>query len=437
MTVLLTDLEIASRSLARHGRRNALLGGAIAAVTALMVLLGGLTAGVRDGMVQSATTFMSGHVNVGGYFKIASGTSAPVVSDYRKVLVIARAAVPDLELATVRGRGFARAVGGSGALDLVLAGIDVQSEGPRFHRVVQVTQGRLDDLAQPGTILLFEDEAKRLGVRVGDALTLVASTVRGEKNSVDVRVVAVARNVGLLSSFNAFLPSGTLRQLHRLRPDAAGVIQLYIRDPAESLRVAAKVRAALAAAGYRMLDPDPRSYWEKLASVTSQDWVGQRLDVSTWQDELSSLTWILCALQGLGAVLLVALMAIVVVGIVNTLAIAVRERTREIGTLRAIGMQRPKVLWLFLLEAALLGAAGALAGSLVGVGLATALNHARLALPEAVRTVILQQHLALALRPASIVTSACVIAGSTTVAALFPAWRAARLPPVTAMHHIG
>jgi predicted lysophospholipase L1 biosynthesis ABC-type transport system permease subunit len=41
--------------------------------------------------------------------------------------------------------------------------------------------------------------------------------------------------------------------------------------------------------------------------------------------------------------------------LLNTLAIAIRERTREIGTLRAIGMQRGKVVWLLLLEAALLG----------------------------------------------------------------------------------
>ena len=45
------------------------------------------------------------------------------------------------------------------------------------------------------------------------------------------------------------------------------------------------------------------------------------------------------------------------IGILNTLAIAIRERTREIGTLRAIGMQRRKVLWLFVLETALLGVA--------------------------------------------------------------------------------
>jgi ABC-type lipoprotein release transport system permease subunit len=434
--VLLTDLEIASRSLARHTRRSALLGGAIASVTALLVLLGGLTAGVRAAMVTSATTFMSGHVNVGGFFKVSSGTGSPVVSDYQEVLAIARAAVPELDAATVRGRGYARAVGEGGAMDLVLGGMDISAE-PRFRRVVQIAQGRLDDLAQPGTILLFEDQAKRLGVRVGDALTLVAPTIRGVKNSVDVRVVAVAKDLGLLSSFNAFLPAETLRQLQQMKPSTTGVIQLYLEDPAQSVRVAARLRAALAGAGYQVLEAEPRPYWEKLAEVTSQDWVGQKLDVSTWEDELSFLTWIVRALQGLAALLVTTLLAIVVAGILNTLAIAIRERTREIGTLRAIGMQRPKVLWLFLLEAALLGTAGAVAGSLAGAGLAVALNGASIAMPEAVRALTLQQHLALELAPRSIAAYAGAIAGTTTLAALFPAWRAARLRPVTALHHVG
>ena len=67
------------------------------------------------------------------------------------------------------------------------------------------------------------------------------------------------------------------------------------------------------------------------------------------------MTWTLQALQGLTCVLIVILIAIVVIGIMNTMWIAIRERTREIGTLRAIGMHRRGVLWMFLLESLMLG----------------------------------------------------------------------------------
>ena len=433
----LIDLQIAARNLVRHTKRNLLLGGAIAAVTALLVLMGALTQGIRSAMLESASTLMTGHVNVGGFFKITSGTSAPLVTDYQRALEDARRLVPEIDYATVRGRGWAKAVSERSSMDLVLAGIDVAGE-PSFRRVVRVKEGSLDELARPGTILLFEDQAKRLEVRVGDAITLSAPTARGMNNTADVRVGAIARNLGILSSFNAFLPSDTLRDLYQLNSSTTGAIHLYLKDPARSGQVAARLRDGLARAGWRVMDADPKPYWEKLmGKVNSEDWVGQKLDVTTWEDELTFISWILKAVLVLTGILLFILLVIVVIGILNTLAIAIRERTREIGTLRAIGMQRGKVLWLFLLEAALLGLAGGTAGALVGVGVASGLNAARIAVPEGVQMFLMQQHLTMTVLGRAVVGDALFIAAVTTLAAVAPAFHAARLKPVTAMHHIG
>jgi ABC-type antimicrobial peptide transport system permease subunit len=131
------------------------------------------------------------------------------------------------------------------------------------------------------------------------------------------------------------------------------------------------------------------------------------------------------------------LLAIVVIGILNTLAIAIRERTREIGTLRAIGMQRRKVLWLFLLETLLLGLAGSAGGALAAAGLAWGLNAAQLSVPESVQLFLLQQTLHVRIEPSTLAQAVVGITLVTTAASFFPALRAARLRPVTAMHHVG
>jgi putative ABC transport system permease protein len=333
--VFATDLQIAARNLAKHTKRNALLAAAVAVVTALLVVLGGLAAGIKASMLESATTLMTGHVNVGGFYKVTSGTSAPLVSDADRVLAETRKHVPELDYVTVRGRGWAKAVSETASMDLVLAGMDISTE-QGFRRVVQPVQGKLDDLAQPGTILLFEDQAKRLGVRVGDALTLSAPTARGMNNTADVRVAVVARSIGLLSAFSAFLPSATLRDLYQLKPTTTGAIHLYLKDARASSAVAARLRGELAAAGWRVMDADPRPYWEKLMNkVNNEDWTGQKLDVTTWEDEMSFMSWVLTAVQWLTGILITILLVIVVIGIMNTLAIAIRERTREIEIGRA------------------------------------------------------------------------------------------------------
>jgi ABC-type lipoprotein release transport system permease subunit len=435
--VLATDLRIAARNLTRHTRRNLFLGAAIAGVTALLVLLGGLTVGMRESMLQSASTLMTGHVNLAGFYKITSGTSAPLVADWEKAWEVARPLVPELTYAAPRGRGWAKGISDTGSMDLVLAGVELDRE-PAFREVVQPVEGRLDDLAQPGTLLLFEDQAKRLGVKAGDALTLSAPTTRGMSNTADVRVVCVARNIGLLSAFNAFVNAETLRHLYQLKAGTTGAVQIYLKDANDSARVAARLRGALAQAGWRVMDPDPQPYWQKLMmKVNSEDWTGQKLDITTWEDEMSFLSWVVTAVTWLGGILVSVLMVIVAVGIVNTLAIAIRERTREIGTLRAIGMQRTQVLRLTLLEAFLLGVAGAAAGAALGAAIAAGLNAARIALPESMQYFLLQQHLHLLVRPGQALLFVAFVAVLTTLAAAWPAAHAARLRPVTAMHHVG
>ena len=74
-------LLIAVRNLVQHRRRTLLLGGAIGGVTALLVILIELSTGLRSTILSSATTLMTGHVNVAGFYKVTAGQSAPVVTD--------------------------------------------------------------------------------------------------------------------------------------------------------------------------------------------------------------------------------------------------------------------------------------------------------------------------------------------------------------------
>jgi ABC-type lipoprotein release transport system permease subunit len=435
--MLLVDLQIAARNLARHTRRSLFLGGALAAVTGLLVLLGALTTGMEAAMTESATTLMTGHVNVGGFFKITSASTAPLVSGYPKVLAAVRAEVPGIDYVTIRGRGWAKAVSEATSMDLVLGGVDVANE-PGFPRVLRIKEGRLQDLAQPNTVLLFEGQAERLKVKVNDLLTLSAPTDRGVNNTADVRVAAIAGNVGLLSAFSAFIQADTLRTLYGLNATTTGAIHLYLEDPRDAPAVAARLRTTLAQAGWRVMDPDPQPYWMKLMqTVPSEDWTGQKLDVTTADDEMGQFKQFILALRVVSGLLVIILMVVVVVGILNTLAIAIRERTREIGTLRAIGMQRRKVLWLFLLETALLGLTGCAAGALAAAGIAAGVNAIGIRIPESAQIFLAQEQLRFLLQPRAILSDVLLLSVITVLASILPARRAARLRPVTAMHHVG
>jgi ABC-type lipoprotein release transport system permease subunit len=438
MDALLLDIRIALLSLVEHRRRALFLGLAIGAVTALLVLLNGLSYGIRQTLVNTATTLSTGHLNIGGFYKVTSGQAGAVVTEYAKVRKIALDTLPEIDFTVERGRGWGKIVSDTGSMQAGISGVDINTEAA-FKQVLRISDGNIDALAEPHTILIFKSQADKLKLKVGDAITISAQTTRGIANTIDCRVVAIAEDVGLLSSWNVFVSNESLRQLYQLRSDVTGAVQIHLKSAYvnDLGPLAARLRTALEKAGYRLMEPDPRAFWMKFDSVRREDWTGQKLDVTSWEDELSFMMWTLSALNGLSLVLMVILIAIVITGIMNTMWIAIRERTREIGTLRAIGMFRGGVVRMFLWESFLLGILSAIAGAAFGTLVAFLVNSAKIHVPLSVQLFLMTDTLKLAVAPSALLFAVVLISIVTALAALYPALRAARLKPVDAMSHFG
>ncbi len=431
-------LRIALLSLFQHRRRTAFLGATIALVTALMVVMLGVAEGMNRSLVEASTTLMSGHVNVAGFFKVTSGQAAPVVTRSKEVAAVVRREVPELLYVAERGRGFSRVVSDTGSMMLGLSSVEIARE-QGLKEVLKVKEGRLEDLAKPKSLLLFEDQAANLEVRVGDALTLSAPTPRGTTNTVDVTLVAVAANIGMMSQFSCFIDSGSLRDLYRLNEDTTGALQIYLPSAElESVKqVQARLRDALSKAGFLLLDEDPRAFWFKFENVQREAWVGQKLDLTNWHDEVNFVAWTVDLMGFLSFFIAAVLMQVIGVGIMIVMWMSIRERTREIGTLRAIGMQRTGVLAMFLTEGFLLGALSTAAGAVLGVGLSYVLTAARVPLPMGVQFVLLSDHLVVVPTPWGFVVTVGFITAVVTVISIIPSLVAASLRPVTAMQHAG
>jgi putative ABC transport system permease protein len=429
-------LLIAYRNLLQHGRRSLLLGGAIAGVTALLVFLGCLSAGVKHTMLESATTVATGHINVSGFYKITAGQAAPMVTDYKKIVAIVEKTLPDLDFVAARGRGWARLVSDQGSMQVGMASVDLAHE-PRLPQVLKMKEGKLEDLAKPGSVLIFASQAKKLKVKTGDSMVFSVLTERGVNNTVDVRVIGVAEDMGLMTSWNVFVPDVTLRQLYQMNDSVTGAILIYLKDMKRIPQDIDAMRKALSEAGYTVMDRESKAFWMKMQEINREDWTGQKLDMTSWDDEISYITWTLKAIDGIAFVLTLVLLVIIAIGIMNTMWIAIRERTREIGTLRAIGMQRPRVMAMFVIEAFTLGVLGTAVGAGLGCLMALAVNALQIPVPEGAQFFTMSSTLKFAFEPGRIFGGAAVITLCCTLISLIPSFKAARMKPVTAMSHIG
>jgi len=127
---------------------------------------------------------------------------------------------------------------------------------------------------------------------------------------------------------------------------------------------------------------------------------------------------------------------IVLFTIVNTMTMAVMERTTEVGTTRALGVRRQGVRRQFLLEGGMLGALGATAGVAVAALAAILINRAHLNWTPPGNAQSVPFHIALWGRPGLIAVTWIALTLVATVAAWLPANRAARLPIVDALRHV-
>ncbi|MBC7658995.1 MAG: ABC transporter permease [Chitinophagaceae bacterium] len=440
-------LEIAFRNLLQARRRTLLLGLAIAIVAALFLILRAVSSSVSERMIESSTTLSSGHVNIGGFFKTRKKDAAPLLADGDAIKAAVKDIYPEYESIIDRHRGWGRVISPSASINVGMHGIIFEQEG-RFFRSLRLAPeseyipggrpeafGRFEDLKNKDTVLIFAAQAKKLEVKVGDTLTIVTEA-GGISNTVDLKVAAIASDVGFMSNYNIFVPRQAILDLYRLNDKSTGVVMLYLKDPSQSLEVMEKLRKGLIAKGYQLRDHEPKPFFLKFEKVMGEDWLGQKLDLTEWADEISFVLWITTALDLVSVFVITVLGLIICGGIMNSMWMSVRERIKEIGTMRAIGASKTYIGAIFVIEAMLLGFLSAFIGVVLGGVLVLTLNAFKIPITnDGVRLFLMASVLNINLHAKDIVSTLLLFTGLTGIAALFPALKAAKLRPVEALMH--
>ncbi|MCA9555395.1 MAG: ABC transporter permease [Myxococcales bacterium] len=443
-------IRIALRNLMQARLRSFFLTVALSLVTMLLVILLGLSQGLTETIVKNATTLASGHLNVAGFFKAKASDANPIVTHRAEVRKAVEESITGVDFIIDRARGWARVVSDVSSMNAGLTGVDAKEEG-RLFEILQLAkqseykEGGSDEvkgdarrLANKNTALIFAAQAKRLEVDVGDKLTVAVETMKGARNTAEFEIVGIARDIGIMSNWSVFTDKASLLELYRLDADVTGAIQIYLDDVDRAPKAMGELRLALEDKGYTVMEHDPRPFWAKFEGVSGEDWTGQRLDLTTWSDEVSFLLWIITAVDSISFVLVGILVVIIAVGIMNSMWMSVRERTPEVGTLRAIGMSRRRVLLMFMLEALILGLVATSLGGAAGAFIARSIDAAHVHVSvDAVRLILMSDTLHLSVGVQQVLTAVIAFTLISGLSALWPAYRASRLQPVTAIQHIG
>jgi putative ABC transport system permease protein len=405
-------LLLAFRNVFRNRRRTLLTLVVVAGGVAGLLLVGGFFAQMFMGLRESTIRNGLGHLQIYNADHLRRDETRALeygLDDWRQIASLVTG-VPHVRGATPRIE-FSGLVS-NGMKSSVFMGNAVDPSGERAMGFApSLTAGRdLDGVSAAGNEALLGDGlARSLNVKVGDGLTLLAVTANGALNGIDIDVAGI-------------VTTGFKEMDDRLLRITVPAAQRLLETP----RVT-KLVVGLDATSHT----DP--VYEDLSLRTAG--LRQEIAIKKWIELATFYRQVRILFSGIFVFLGVIVLFMVVMSSANTLLMSLFERTREIGTMLAMGTPRSWIVGLFVLEAVITGAGGALAGVIAGNLLGALLNRANLQLPPPPGNTVSMAFRVLH-EPALMVGASVLVVFTLALASVLPAIRASRLQIAEALAHI-
>ena len=432
--------SIAVRNLRRQKKRSFLLGGAIAFGVLIVTVINGFAGAFMQNVSENFANIAAGHIFISGREKTASGRTLSVIRDDSILMdVLEKTGIPAKHISkrsTARGT----LIFESRKSQSMIQGVDFSRETYLTERLVPI-RGGFAGMSDRQGLILSEPTARKLGVEIGDRLLFQLTTLTGQQNVGDLVLVAITPDNGILSGFSAYANLSYMSELLDMGSAEYESFGIYLPSLggmdryAEQFYTELKQRADVEErkkpeAADRGLGPQALM---RFGAQETETWEGVRYRVTTLNDMLSSVKQIVNVLNGVSLAVLLVLFLIIMVGILNTFRMTMYERIREIGTMRAIGMQQPQVRNMFLLEALFLALAGTVVGLAAAALVMGVISLFNLGVNSPIFMLLRNGHLSFKVPLAQAVGNVAIIAVLTLLAAWLPARAAARLLPAQAL----
>lgn len=415
--------KLALRGLLRNRRRSMVTLLAIAFGFAAIALFAGYTHNVYDGLGrQSIHGEMLGHLTIykkgmrtegkldpEKYLLTATEVSAisKLVKDETHVEMVA----PRLGLSGLASNGRASTI-------FIVEGIapaaakrlqdGVLTEEEKQSGMYDNILASLDE-TRPDVVNLSEGLVELLHLKQDEQAQVLVNTLSGQANALDI-TLGKSFNTGNAGSNDKFaFVSLALAQSLLDADGRADRLTVLLDDVAQTEAMRDVLSSKLSAAGYDV-------------------------EIKTWQELSDFYTQVHGMFDMIFGFIFSIVITVVIMSVANSMGMTVIERTREIGTLRAIGLKRSGVIRLFTLESMLLTLIGCITGLLIALGVRWGINVADISYtppnsPSAVPLLV-------DMDTGRILFTFIMMAVVGTLAAYMPARRAAKKDIIDALGHV-
>jgi lipoprotein-releasing system permease protein len=389
----------------------------IAVISVLGILLGVATLiivmAVMNGFRQE---LLSRILGVNGHLTVYGATQS--IEDY-EALTGRLAGLPGVRLVTPLAQGQVMIVARAGTSFGLVRGMRPADLKARELIAGNITAGDLSEFTEAGeAVLIGSRMAQKLGLKIGDNLTLVSpqgtTTVMGTVPRMKSYRIAALFEIGMYEYDSTFvyMPLPAAQLFFRLPARVSG-IEVFADDPDQVRDLRWRAIQELGP-GYRTLD---------------------------WQQANSSFFSAIQVERNVMFLILTLIMLVAALNIISSLIMLVKDKGSDIAVLRTMGATRGMVMRIFLLSGASVGLIGTIAGFALGVAFCLNIQTIQGWLERLTGTDLWPAEVRFLTQiPAvidwtevtTVVTMALVLSFAATI---YPAWRAARLDPVEALRY--
>jgi putative ABC transport system permease protein len=416
---MMTWFMLGFRNLLKNKRRSYVTIGAIAFGFAAINALGGFTSYVFRGLEDSYVyAFGNGHLNIFREGFLTEGALKPtefllehtdiesiqsIYGSDPRILIL----TPGLTITGLLSNGEASSIMTAEGR-IPSATTEIRSHGRGLIGTMKMFEGADLDDREPASIGVAKGLATKLDLGLQSSAIALAPTVDGYMNALDAKVVQlIDAPIELLDDLMMSVPLDFARQLYDTR--GADRVTVLLADRTQMANMRTEMEQRLAEAGLKT-------------------------EVKTWEELRPSYLRISSMFNVIFTFVFIVVLLIVGLSVVNTVSTAVLERTREIGTLRALGLKRRGTIAIFASESALLAVLGCSLGILITVAIWASVGWSDLTWipPNIPKRVPIEIHLV----PEAIAATFVALVSLAVVAAAFPARRAARMLITDALGHV-
>ncbi len=397
-------IKLALRNIFRNRRRSAITLAVIVFSAVGLILFGGYKAVTFRGLRESTIRGRLGHLQIFGAGH-EKGSQKPLEHALDNVAAMRAEMEKDPRVESTAAQITLMGLVSNGDKSETFIATAVEPEKDRTMRGQKVIAGTLLPDNEPDAILLGKGLAASMNAKPGDYITLMTPTVTGSLNAMDVRVAGIFQTgVKELDERAVKMPITGAQSL--LQTTKVEKLLVFLRDTETTAAMRADIE---------------RRKWP--------------IEIKSWSELASFYHQVVLLYNGIFGFLGLIVFGVVIFSVANTIVMSIFERTREIGTLMAIGTTRGRVWRMFFLEGLMTGVIGGLLGLTIGALLATAINSGNVMLPPPPGYTV-GYRLQILLQTPVLITAFLISVVTATLSSILPALKASRLKIVDALGHI-